>query len=113
MTEEDTLIAAFTRPFSARHRSWCVLLGGSICWENTSDYNDGVVLPVAIDRYVTLAAAPSAGHTLSLQALDLSQSASFSLDDLEAQQDLSGHPLPGWTKYPAGIAWALQRPGWT
>jgi galactokinase len=75
------------------------------------DYNDGVVLPVAIDRYVTLAAAPSAGHTLSLQALDLSQSAGFSLDDVEARQDLSGRPLPGWTKYPAGIAWALQKAG--
>ena len=35
------------------------------------DYNDGVVLPAAIDRAVHLAAAPTAGELVRLYALDL------------------------------------------
>lgn len=75
------------------------------------DYNDGMVLPAAIDRAVRLAAVPTTDGIVSLHAADLEQSVTFRLDELERKQDASGKPLPGWAMYPAGVAWALQRSG--
>ena len=75
------------------------------------DYNDGVVLPVAIDRAVQLAAAPSADDIIRLVALDLDEQVTFRLGALEQRCDLEGAPLPHWAVYPAGIAWALREAG--
>lgn len=75
------------------------------------DYNDGLVLPAAIDREVRLAAAPSGDDTVSLHALDLRQQVSFRLSNLQSKTDLQGNPLPTWALYPAGVAWALQEAG--
>lgn len=77
------------------------------------DYNDGIVLPAAIDRVVQLAAAPLAGRRVTLRALDLNQQVEFSLDGLSEKRDLHGAPLPEWALYPAGVAWALQENGFT
>jgi len=75
------------------------------------DYNDGLVLPAAIDRAVYIAAAPSGDDTSRLFALDLDQEASFRLLGLEEKRGLDGQPLPSWAIYPAGVAWALQEAG--
>lgn len=76
------------------------------------DYNGGPVLPVAIDREVRIAANPHAERTVSLTAIDLGQSVSFSLDHLSEKIDLHGKQLPGWAIYPAGVAWVLQQHGY-
>jgi galactokinase len=75
------------------------------------DYNDGPVLPVALDRAVCLAAAPSGDDIVSLIALDFDESVSFKLTELDQKVDLQGQPLPGWALYPAGVAWSLQTDG--
>jgi len=75
------------------------------------DYNDGMVLPVALDRAVYLAAVPTGDDIVTLQALDLGETASFCVDQVATKGDLQGHPLPGWALYPAGVAWALQEAG--
>ena len=75
------------------------------------DYNDGPVLPAAIDRAVYLAAAPLSDGTVRLRAIDLNDQVSFRLDDLEEKRDLHGLPLPSWAHYPAGVAWALKDAG--
>jgi galactokinase len=75
------------------------------------DYNQGVVLPVAIDREVTLAAAPTSDGIVTLNALDLGEQVTFRLRDVDQKNDLSGNRLPGWALYPAGVAWALQQAG--
>src|SRR3990172_4764601 len=75
------------------------------------DYNDGMVLPAAIDRAVNLAAAPTQDNTVTLYAADLKQTVSFRLDALESKQGTSGEALPNWARYPAGVAWALQSSG--
>jgi galactokinase len=72
------------------------------------DYNQGVVLPAAIDRAVRLAAAQSEGSRVTLSALDLDEIVAFNLDEVEKRIDVDGKPLPGWALYPAGVAWALQ-----
>ncbi|MEN4042206.1 MAG: galactokinase [Anaerolineaceae bacterium] len=75
------------------------------------DYNDGAVLPAAIDRAVYLAADREAGCLAEIRALDLNQSIVLDLDRLERKQDAAGNPLPHWARYPAGVAWAFQQAG--
>lgn len=76
------------------------------------DYNDGFVLPAAIDRTVKIAANPRGDRLVHLTALDLDDAVTFDLDHLEQKVDSTGKDLPGWAKYPAGVAWVLQRHGY-
>ena len=76
------------------------------------DYNEGPVLPVAIDRTLSLEITPLDTNNIELHALDLGQSCTFSLAGLEQKTDLSGHPLPRFALYPASVAWTLQRAGY-
>jgi len=70
-----------------------------------TDYNDGFVLPSAIDRQVVLAAAPRQDDTVHLHALDLGESAEFSLSHIP--------PAEGsWSDYERGVAWALEAAGY-
>lgn len=75
------------------------------------DYNDGPVLPVAIDRAVYLAASPSNDDLVTLHALDFGEKVSFNLSSLSQKTTIDGNPLPAWAHYPAGVAWALQDAG--
>ena len=71
------------------------------------DYNDGFVLPAAIDRATYVAFSPTnAGHS-TLQAVDLNQQASFSLETLPSKTQTDSSSLPEWALYPAGVMWAL------
>lgn len=75
------------------------------------DYNDGIVLPAAIDRSVKISFARSAGRLVSLSALDLHDNCIFHLDQLENKITVTGKKLPEWALYPAGVLWNLQRHG--
>jgi galactokinase len=75
------------------------------------DYNGGTVLPIAIDRYVQVAVKPLISQQISIQALDLAQRIEFSLESIEQKVDIEGNVLPSWAKFPAGVAWALNRQG--
>jgi len=75
------------------------------------DYNDGFVLPVAIDRAVQVAVAPTSNKIVTLVALDLNERVSFALDRLGEKIDVNGDPLPTWVRYPAGVAHILQQEG--
>ena len=75
------------------------------------DYNQGIVLPAAIDRVVTLAAASASNDIVTLYAIDLGERVTFKLSEVEKHCDMEGNPLPGWTLYPAGVAWSLQQAG--
>lgn len=77
------------------------------------DYNDGMVLPAAIDRAVYLAAAPTVDGIVTLESIDLDQRVSFRLEGLNSKTDMQGNPLPPWALYPAGVAWCLQDAGLT
>ena len=72
------------------------------------DYNDGPVLPIAINRSVKLRAAPRPGRLVRIEATGFKQSVQFDLDHLAEKVDTQGSPLPAWALYPAGVAWALQ-----
>jgi galactokinase len=70
------------------------LLGGH------TDYNEGYVLPAAIDRAAWLAAGPRDDGYAHIVAWDMKASRTFRLDDIP--------PADGeWADYPRGVAWAL------
>src|SRR5215212_9009236 len=72
------------------------------------DYNDGFVLPAAIDR-ATYIAFSSTGNDLStLVAVDMDQQASFTPETIPLKTQADGSPLSEWGHYPAGVMWALQ-----
>jgi galactokinase len=70
-----------------------------------TDYNDGFVLPMAIDRAVWIALRPRRDPRVLAYSLDLAQATAFSLDCLER----GGR---GWGEYLKGVAWALQEAGY-
>lgn len=72
-----------------------------------TDYNDGFVLPAAIDRAVFVAARPREDRTVSLISNDFDAVTQFSLDQLADPH------LPHWSKYPRGSLWWLQEHGVT
>jgi len=76
----------------------------NIIGEHT-DYNQGYVLPIAIDRDIVVAFRPNGTRVVNVHALNLGDSASFALVDPKAD---GAHP---WMVYPMGIARILQEKG--
>jgi galactokinase len=70
-----------------------------------TDYNDGFVLPAAIDRRVVAAAGRRDGGRLRAWSLQTGPPA-----DLELEEIGPGR-VEGWAAYPAGVAWALGQAG--
>ena len=75
------------------------------------DYNDGFVLPTAIDRATYLAFSPSGTPLSSVLAVDLGDQAFFSLESAHTKTQEGGPALPEWALYPAGVLWALGEEG--
>jgi galactokinase len=71
------------------------------------DYNDGFVLPAAIDRATFIAFSPAGTDLSTLVALDMDQKASFSPGTIKLRIQADGSILPEWACYPAGVMWAL------
>ena len=71
------------------------------------DYNDGFVLPAAIDRATYVAFSPTNADLSTLVAVDFNQRASFSPQTILSKTQRDGSPLPEWALYPAGVMWAL------
>ncbi len=74
-----------------------------------TDYNDGFVLPAAINYQTVIAAAPRSDDVISVVALDFDgQASSFSLG-----QPIAADKTAPWSNYVRGVAWALQQRGHT
>lgn len=71
------------------------------------DYNDGFVLPAAIDRATYIAFSPVDSDQTTLLAADLNQRAFFSPQTISSKTQTDSSPLPDWAHYPAGVMWAL------
>ncbi len=75
------------------------------------DYNGGLVLPVAIDRFAWIAAARVEGRTTTIEAVDVNGTVCLAADRLAAKLDVGGALLPSWARYPAAVAWAFGEHG--
>lgn len=77
------------------------------------DYNDGFVLPTAIDRatYIAYSPAESGAELSTLVAADFAEEVSFTPQNIPAKTAAEGSPLPEWARYPVGVGWALTEAG--
>ncbi len=71
-----------------------------------TDYNDGLVLPVAIDLEIRIALLPTTDRRVELTLADGGERASFDLGSI-------GPASGGWIDYVAGTAWSLAGAGVT
>ncbi|MEM8486858.1 MAG: galactokinase [Bacteroidota bacterium] len=100
MSLKARLIAAFEETYNAAP-NFVVRSPGrvNLIGEHT-DYNDGFVLPMAIDRAVWIAFRPRTDGQVHVKSLDFDATASFSLNTLSYQD-------AGWIEYIKGVAWVL------
>jgi len=80
-----------------------------------TDYNDGFVLPMAIDRAMWIAFRPRADRRVVVHSLDFDEVAGFDLAELDGHPgggpSASGSEAGGWLEYVRGVAWALLAAG--
>lgn len=69
-----------------------------------TDYNEGFVLPIAIDKEVRIALSKTNNRNVVLYSQELKSRIEFLLDDL--------HEGSGWGEYIKGVAWALRQEGY-
>ena len=74
-----------------------------------TDYNDGYVFPVAIDKYLNIAARKRPDRCVRLHALDVDDSYEFCLDTPPSTLQQA----PAWSHYLIGVASLLQTSGKT
>lgn len=100
------LVAAFTHRFGREPAGvWSAPGRVNLIGEHT-DYNDGFVLPFAINRSTSVAAAPRRDRTTQVHStFGGGSTASANLDDLRAGS------VQGWAAYPLGVLWAFEDGG--
>jgi galactokinase len=108
----DTVLSHFQKSFGDPPPDFVVRSPGrvNLLGEHV-DYNDGWVLPAAIDRAVYLAASSREGDLASIAARDLDQSLTFRVNQTGSKIDAAGEPFPDWALYPAGVAHMLGQAG--
>jgi galactokinase len=77
------------------------------------DYNEGWVLPAAIEQSIWLAAAPLEDSLVRIASLDYGHEGAATLAELADKSTLPSevNSQLDWLNYPAGVAWAMQEAG--
>jgi galactokinase len=101
---KQEIAAHFTQRFGAAP-TFVVRAPGrvNLIGEHT-DYNDGFVLPLAIDRAAWVALRPRNDSRVSVYSVDYKEAREFDLNELK-------HEKAGWVEYVKGVAWCLQDAG--
>ena len=107
MNARETAVQTFRKRFSEPPRYLARAPGRVNLLGEHVDYNDGFVLPVAIDRATYIAFSPASTEQTTLVAADFSEEARFISGMLPAKLQPDDSSLPEWALYPAGVAWAL------
>src|SRR5690349_13736103 len=104
MVDLNRLIAGFSERYGSKPRLFSAPGRVNIIGEHT-DYNDGFVLPMAIDRRTFVAIAPAEHHLVRVASAVIREATEFKIDQ---PQDFSKQK---WVNYVAGFAWTLQSRG--
>ncbi|MEP7054756.1 MAG: galactokinase [Actinomycetota bacterium] len=104
MQSAPTITAAFTNAFgSSPEGLWTAPGRVNVIGEHT-DYNDGFVLPIAIDKRATVAVGRRSEPVIRVSSLQRG-TATVTLDDVAPGR------VRGWLAYAVGPVWALRQEG--
>src|ERR1700692_1253571 len=101
----DKLSERFMQEFHAQPKIFTAPGRVNIIGEHT-DYNDGFVLPCAIEFYTRVAISPRVDHKLVLRSAEFSEPFELDLDSLPRK------PLGTWADYVVGVAITLRAAGY-
>ena len=89
----------FTPPHAARAPGRLEVLG------NHTDYNEGLVMSVAVDRYIEIAASPRTDGRIELVSSAYPEREAFAVTDIRQ------NPAAPWANYAKGVLLELRRKG--
>lgn len=72
-----------------------------------TDYNDGFVLPIALQRDVRIVMKPRDASVIRLYSLEYDSMLEFSVDEFERTEQIH------WGNYVKGVVWSLQKQGFS
>jgi galactokinase len=74
-----------------------------------TDYNDGFVLPIAVDRVTSFAGRARGDSIVRLWSTHFQEPAQFALEGLPGTFEQQRDTLPGWARYVLGVITELLR----
>lgn len=104
MSVRDRLIEAFARAYGAAPEIVARAPGRINLIGEHTDYNEGFVLPMAIDLGAWIAARARTDSIVRLESLDFPAPCRFDLREFEREAE-------PWCEYVKAVAWSLQREG--
>jgi galactokinase len=104
MTRLSTIVERFRARFHATPCLYRAPGRVNLIGEHT-DYNDGFVMPAAIEFYCWVAISPREDHRLGIYSEEFSSSTEVDLSAGEVQ------PSKSWSDYPIGVALQLEHAG--
>jgi galactokinase len=107
MPDEQAVLAAFQARIGHPAAIFARAPGRINLIGEHTDYNEGFVLPMSINRAVHIALAPRDDDIVRVISLDFDAEHTFRLGDWRGEQH------PHWTRYPRGVMWLLTEQGHT
>ena len=104
---EQRLLAAFINAFDGAPSLWVQAPGRVNLIGEHTDYNDGFVLPCAIDTGTLLAIRPRTDRLVRVLATDYGRA----VDEFRTDQPIARHPRKPWANYVRGVLSVLQARG--
>ena len=103
--QKEKVTAAYRQHFKENPSSIVTAPGRINLIGEHTDYSEGFVLPVAIDRNVMVAFTPRADNIIRVYSMDFDQELVVPLDDMQRSDG-------GWKEYVMGMAWSLADAGY-
>ncbi|MBW3624337.1 MAG: galactokinase [Armatimonadetes bacterium] len=107
MIDRAEIASQYQQLFGGEPRFWVRAPGRVNLIGEHTDYNDGFVLPAAIEREMVLAVGPRDDRMTLLRSLDYPHAVEFDL-----AEEIERAPEDPWGNYARGVAWALKEAGY-
>ena len=105
MMGKETVIREFTQRWGSLPEVVVQAPGRVNLIGEHTDYNNGFVLPVAVNRYIWVAASRNSERKVTLYAINFREEVTFPLDDIQFDGEKP------WSNYQRGVAYVLQQEG--